>query len=706
MHDIDPLPPGPATHDDAETLRRLHRDLVLPRVFEERMLILLRQGRLSKWFSGIGQEAVAVGVASAVESDDWLLPMHRNLGVFTTRGVDLGQLCRQLFGRSGGFTQGRDRSFHFGTLEHRIVGMISHLGAMLPVACGLALAEQMAGRDRVAVAFTGDGATSEGDVHEALNLAAVWKLPVVFVIENNGYGLSTPVDEQYACARLADRAVGYGMPGLRIDGNDVLAVRATVRAAVHRARRGEGPSLIECMTFRMRGHEEASGTAYVPQTLFDEWGQKDPLGRFEARLQADGILDADGCAAVHAELAEAVRAVADDALQAPLPESTIRAEARAVFAGSAPAHDSDVIDDGIYTITNGSKIITDDTRNAIHAIPNDSDAIVDDIQSPAVQAAGGDEMRYVDAIRAALMDAMDADPQIVALGQDIAEYGGVFKITDGFVERFGAARVRNTPIIESAAIGCGLGLALNGQKPMIEMQFADFITCGFNQIVNNVAKTRYRWGAAVPLVIRAPHGGGVGAGPYHSQSVEGWFTQVAGLKVVAPATADDAYGLLVSALADPDPVLYLEHKALYRQLRGPVSRRPVPIGAARIARSGTDASIVTYGVGVRWALEAAERSSASIEVVDLRTLQPWDVKTATDSVRRTGKALVLHEAPLTGGFGGEIAATLGRTAFEWLDAPILRLGALDTPVPFARPLEALHSPVGRLDAALTQLLAY
>ncbi len=678
MRDMAPDVPPP--HDDPETLRRLHRALVLPRVFEERMLILLRQGRLSKWFSGIGQEAVAVGVASAVDDDDWLLPMHRNLGVFTTRGVDPGRLCRQLFGRAGGFTEGRDRSFHFGALEHRIVGMISHLGAMLPVACGLGLAEQLAGTDRVAVAFTGDGATSEGDVHEALNLAAVWRLPVVFVIENNGYGLSTPVDQQYACERLADRAVGYGMPGLRIDGNDVLTVRATVRAAVHRARRGEGPSLIECMTFRMRGHEEASGTAYVPQALLDEWAARDPLARFEARLQADGVLDADACAAVREALAAEIRDVADAALTAPLPASTAAAEEAAVYA---------------------MRQSSDGTGEASGVIGDDSNGISDDSDD-----SNAEPIRYIDAIRAGLMDAMDADPRIVALGQDIAEYGGVFKITEGFVERFGAERVRNTPIIESAAIGCGLGLALNGRRPMIEMQFADFITCGFNQIVNNVAKTRYRWGPGVPLVIRAPHGGGVGAGPYHSQSVEGWFTQVPGLKVVAPATPDDAYGLLRSALTDGDPVLFLEHKALYRSLKGPVQRRAVPIGRARIARRGADASIITYGVGVHWALEAAERSAASIEVVDLRTLQPWDVQTATASVRKTGKALVLHEAPLTGGFGGEIAATLGRTAFEWLDAPVMRLGALDTPVPFARPLEALHSPRERLDGVLAELLAY
>ncbi len=654
---------APSPNDSPDALRRLHRALLVPRIIEERMLILLRQGKLSKWFSGIGQEAVSVGVAAALDADDWLLPMHRNLGVFTTRGVGLERLFRQLFGRAGGFTGGRDRSFHFGSRAHHIVGMISHLGAMLPVACGLALAEQLAGRDRVAVAFTGDGATSEGDVHEALNLAAVWRLPVVFVIENNGYGLSTPTAEQYACARLADRAVGYGMPGVRVDGNDVLAVRSTVRAAVHRARRGEGPSLIECMTFRMRGHEEASGTAYVPDAMFDAWREKDPIARFEARLRADGVLEAGAADALRAALVDEIRAVADAALAAPPPASSPEAEAAAVYAIAEPP-------------------------------------------AEAEPAGVPEEMRYLDAIRAALGDAMAADPRIVALGQDIAEYGGVFKITEGFVQRFGRARVRNTPIIESGAVGCALGLALAGRRPMVEMQFGDFISCGFNQIVNNLAKTHYRWGAAAPVVIRVPHGGGVGAGPYHSQSVEGWFTQVPGLEVVAPATPEDAYGLLRAAFASPNPVLFLEHKALYRQLRGPVRRRATPIGPARVARAGTDASVITYGVGVQWALDAAAQSGASIEVIDLRTLQPWDSSTAVASVRKTGKALVLHEAPLTGGFGGEIAATVQREAFEWLDAPVMRLGALDTPVPFARPLEALHSPKDRVAGALAELLAY
>lgn len=639
-------------HPDPAELQRL---LLRPRVIEEKMLVLLRQGRLTKWFSGIGQEAVSVGVTSALRDDDWVLPMHRNLGVFTTRGVPPDRLLRQLLGRAGGFTSGRDRSFHFGSKAHHIVGMISHLGAMLPVACGLGLAAQLDGAGRVAVAFTGDGATSEGDFHEALNLAAVWKLPVVFVVENNQYGLSTPTAEQYACAKLSDRAAGYGMPGEHLDGNDVVAVREATARAVERARAGDGPTLLECMTFRMRGHEEASGVAYVPPELFERWAERDPITRL-------GALDETMRAALEAEVSDAC----DAALAAPAPDSTSADELAAVFA---PAE--------------------------VGPRPG----------GPAT------EMRYIDAISDGLREAMERYPDLVLMGQDIAEYGGVFKVTAGFVEAFGRARVRNTPIIESGAVGAAVGLALGGHRAMVEMQFADFITCGFNQVVNNLAKTRYRWGEPLPVVVRAPHGGGVGAGPFHSQNVEAWFTHVAGLKVVAPATPADAKGLLLGAFADGNPVLFLEHKALYRSVRGPVpgGEYVVPLGVAREARAGDDATVVTYGAGVRWALDAADVLAAEgheVGVLDLRTLAPWDVDACVAAIRRTGRALVLHEAPQTGGFGGEVAATLGRAAFEWLDAPVMRLGALDTPVPFSPALEAIHSPRDRVTDAVRALLAY
>jgi 2-oxoisovalerate dehydrogenase E1 component len=664
---------------DAE-LRALYEALLRPRLIEEKMLRLLRQNKLSKWFSGMGQEAIAVGVTSALQPDDHILPLHRNVGVFTTRGVELPVLFRQLLGKEGGFTKGRDRTFHFGTLKHHIVGMISHLGAMLPVADGLALAAQLRGETRVAAVFSGDGGTSEGDFHEAANLAAVWKLPVLFIVENNQYGLSTPVSEQYACANLADRGIGYGMPGVVCDGNDLLAVIRAIREAAACARRGEGPTLLEFKTFRMRGHEEASGTSYVPDALFAEWAARDPLLRFERTLDARGVMPAEEREALRRTIKDDIDRLVDDAVAADDPSSTAEDELADVYAPPlAPS---------------GNRADVGPAR----------------------------EMRYVDAISDGLREAMRAHPEVILIGQDIAEYGGVFKATEGFVEEFGKPRVRNTPIIESGAIGLALGLALDGFKPMVEMQFGDFITCGFNQIVNNLAKTFYRWGAGVPVVLRVPSGGGVGAGPFHSQNVEAWFTHVAGLKVVAPATPADAKGLLLSAFEDGNPVMYLEHKFLYRSAKGdvPSGYFTVPIGEARVARAGSDATIITYGSAVQWALDAAAMLAAEdgrsdgrggrrgyeIEVIDLRSLLPWDVTRVIESVKRTGRALVLHEAPATGGFGAEVAATIGREAFEWLDAPVARLGALDMPIPFSKALEEIFSPKSKLLPALRELLAY
>ena len=689
--------------DDAG-LCRLYRALLLPRLVEEKMLRLLRQGRLSKWFSGIGQEAIAVGVVAALEESDVVLPLHRNLGVFTTRGVDLDRLLRQLLGREGGFTSGRDRSFHFGTLEHGIVGMISHLGAMLPVADGLALAGRLRGENRVVAVFSGDGGTSEGDFHEALNLAAVWRLPVIFLVENNGWGLSTPTSEQYACRDLADRAAGYGMPGAVIDGNDVLAVIAAVGEAADRARRGDGPTLLEAKTYRMRGHEEASGTDYVPPEELTRWAELDPLLRLESVLDGRGVLPPAERAAMRAEIAAEVDRRVEAALAAPEPDSSADAETAAVFATRRP--------DSEFQSAAGRALgpigATSATGRALGPIGASATGRAQ-ARPPAGDAS---EMRYIDAISDALREAMRADDRVLLLGQDIAEYGGAFKVTDGFVAEFGTERVRNTPIIESGALGCALGLALDGFHPMVEMQFGDFISCGFNQIVNNLATTHYRWGAPVPVVIRAPVGGGMGAGPFHSQNIEGYFANVPGLKIVAPATPADAKGLLLAAFEEPNPVLYLEHKALYRADREavPSGWHTVPFGQARIARPGSDATVVTYGVGVRWALEAAaslaEEGAGDVEVIDLRTLRPWDRATVLASVERTGRALVLHEAPRTGGFGGEIAAVIAEQAFAHLDAPVTRVGSTDTPVPFSRRLEALHSARSRLLPALRSLLAY
>ena len=663
--DLTDLAPTPSEVD------RLMRYCALrvPRAVEDKMLRLIRQNRISKWFSGYGQEAIAVGCALAAEEQDWLLPMHRNLGVWTTRGVPLRPLFCQLMGREGGFTKGRDRTFHFGLPERRIVGMISHLAAMLPVADGLGLAARLRGDDAVAIAFTGEGATREGDFHEALNLAAVWRLPVVFVVENNGYGLSTPTADAIPVEDLADAAAGYGMPGETVDGNDLDAVIASVGAACRRARAGEGPTLLEMKTFRVRGHEEASGTAYVPDDLIEAWAARDPVARYRQQLLDAGVDPAE-LDRIEADVAVEVEDVAEWALTQPEVSAVVAHEHADLFASPRPS----------------------------------------------VRPAPGpveDDVRYIDALSAGLADAFEADDTTVLMGQDVAEYGGVFKVTAGFVERFGRDRIRNTPIIESGALGCALGLALDGYRPVVEMQYADFISCGVNQIANNLATTHYRWGAPVPVTIRAPFGGGIGAGPFHSQSPEAWFCHVPGLKVVVPATPADAKGLIRSAIEDDNPVLVFEHKALYRSLRGPVptGAHHVEIGKARVAREGTDATVVTWGVGVRWALDLAgrlaERDGVEVEVVDLRTLVPWDRETVLASVRKTHRLLVLHEATRTGGFGGEVAAEVTEAAFADLDAPPVRVGGADLPVPFSKALEAeVYSAQSRLDAAVQRLLAY
>ncbi len=642
----------------------LYERMLLPRLIEEKSLKLLRQGRISKWFSGIGQEAVAVGLTHALAPNDTILPLHRNLGVFTTREIPLEKLFAQWQGKLEGFTKGRDRSFHFGTLEHRVVGMISHLGAMLGVADGFALDARLRGARDIAAVFSGDGGTSEGDFHEAVNVAAVWDLPVIFVIENNGYGLSTPSEEQYRCARFVDKAVGYGIEGVRIDGNDVFEVFRTVRGLAESLRERPRPVLLEAMTFRMRGHEEASGTKYVPDELFELWRARDPVVRLERHLLETGILDEAGVQRTREAMQERIDTAWERVFELPPVASSASAELVDVYAQRS--------------------------------------------EPPSRRGNGVTRtMRFVDAISNALDLAMEHDERLVLMGQDVAEYGGVFKVTQGFVERYGRERVRNTPLCESAIIGCSLGLALAGRPSVVEMQFADFVSCGFNQIVNNLAKTHYRWGAPVNVTIRMPTGAGSQAGPFHSQSNEAWFTHVAGLKVVYPASAEDAKGLLLASIRDPNPVLFFEHKGLYRSVQGevPEADYEVPLGQARIAREGDRATVVTYGSGVGWALAEAERTPG-LELIDLRSLLPWDRDTVFASVRKTSRCLVLHEDTLFGGIGGEIAAEIGQHCFDALDAPIMRVGALDTPVPFAKPLEESFLPRERFPESLRRLLAY
>lgn len=644
-------------------LLSLYRGLLKPRLIEEKMLILLRQGKISKWFSGIGQEAISVGTTMALRSDEKIFPMHRNLGVFTSREVPMERLFCQWQGKALGFTKGRDRSFHFGTHEYNIVGMISHLGPQLSLAAGVGLAHKIDKNPKIAVAFTGEGGTSQGEFHEALNVASVWKVPTIFIIENNGYGLSTPTDEQYACKELADRAVGYGMKKIIVDGNNVLEVYHTIDKLAKKMRKKPEPYLIECRTFRMRGHEEASGTKYVPQELMDMWAQKDPLANFEAYLLSEGILTERIVEKERAAIKKEINGALDIAYAEPKLSSTEEQELADVFA------------------------------------PYEQEVV-----SPKTST----DKRFIDAITEGLDESMQKHPNLVLMGQDIAEYGGVFKVTDGFVEKYGRDRVRNTPLCESAIVGIGLGLSMQGHKAMVEMQFADFVTCGFNQIVNNLAKVHYRWGHQADVVVRMPTGGGMGAGPYHSQSNEAWFTHTAGLKVVYPSNPMDAKGLLIAAINDPNPVMFFEHKGLYRLITDQVGEGyyTTEIGKAALAQEGDDLSIITYGMGVHWALKAVVELGISADILDLRTLCPLDYDAITATVEKTGKALVLHEDNMTGGIGADISAYISEHCFEYLDAPVVRVSSLDMPIPFSKDLEDIYMGSARLTEKLEQLISY
>jgi 2-oxoisovalerate dehydrogenase E1 component len=666
-----------------EQLVHFYRSLLLPRMIEEKMLVLLRQGRISKWFSGIGQEAIAVGATLALQDDEWIMPLHRNLGVFTARNMPLHKLFMQWQGSKDGYSKGRERSFHFGNRQYHICGMISHLGPQLAIADGVALAHKLKRENKISLGFTGEGGTSEGDIHEALNVAAVWDLPVIFLIENNGYGLSTPVHEQYRCEKLVDRAKGYGMEGVQIDGNNILTVYETIKGVREYCINHQKPYLIECMTFRMRGHEEASGTKYVPQELFGVWKEKDPVVNFENFLIDIEILTRETNEAIKTELKEYIDA-----------ELAIGFSAAPIFV-------------------NTHEELKDVYANRQQVSAHMPRVKVIDNSEPHPDTFSGKgsavEARFVKAISEGLKQSMEQHPNLILMGQDIAEYGGAFKITEGFLDKFGHDRVRNTPLCESAIVGAALGLGLEGFKSVMEMQFADFAAVGFNQIVNNLAKIHYRWGQPADVVIRMPTGAGVGAGPFHSQSNEAWFTHIPGLKVVYPATPMDAKGLLIAAINDPNPVMYFEHKALYRSVSGfvPNEYYEIEIGKSRIVQYGDDISIITYGAGVHWAMEYANANEdISIDILDLRTLLPLDYDAVKASVERTGKVLILHEDTLTGGIGGEIAAWVSEHCFDMLDAPVLRCASLDTPVPFNIELEKIFLAKARLEESVDKLMNY
>lgn len=650
---------------DSNTLIELYTNMLKPRMVEEKMLVLLRQGKVSKWFSGIGQEAIAVGVTMALKMDEYILPMHRNLGVFTTRKIPLYRLFGQWQGKASGFTKGRDRSFHFGTQQYKIVGMISHLGPQLGVADGIALASKLKNNKQVTAVFTGEGGTSEGDFHEALNVASVWQLPVLFCVENNGYGLSTPTNEQYNCENIADRGLGYGMESHIIEGNNIIEVYTKVSDIAQSIRENPRPVLIEFLTFRMRGHEEASGTKYVPKPLMDAWSKKDPITNYETFLLENDILSKSENMKIKDGISSEIKEHLD------------------------VSYDEDVI------TPNLSKELSDIYQSFIYQIFK--------------YKSEPKEKRFVDAVSEGLKQSMEKHNDLVIMGQDVADYGGVFKITEGFLEQFGKDRVRNTPICESAIVETAMGLSIAGIKSVVEMQFADFASSGFNPIVNYLAKSHYRWGQNADVVIRMPCGGGVAAGPFHSQTNEAWFTKTPGLKVVYPAFPYDAKGLLATSINDPNPVLFFEHKGLYRTIRQevPSDYYTLPLGKASVIQAGDNVTIVSYGAAVHWALETLdENPDISADLIDLRTLQPLDIDTVYSSVRKTGKLIILQEDSLFGGIASDISALVMEHCFEYLDAPVKRVASMETPIPFASQLEEQYLPKQRFEGELKTLLAY
>ncbi|AEH02380.1 3-methyl-2-oxobutanoate dehydrogenase (2-methylpropanoyl-transferring), Pyruvate dehydrogenase (acetyl-transferring) [Lacinutrix sp. 5H-3-7-4] len=649
----------------SKTKIALYQAMLKPRLIEEKMLILLRQGKISKWFSGIGQEAISVGVTMAMHAEEYILPMHRNLGVFTTRDIPLYRLFSQWQGKANGFTKGRDRSFHFGTQEFNIVGMISHLGPQFGVADGIALASKLKNKNQVTAVFTGEGGTSEGDIHEALNVASVWQLPVLFCIENNGYGLSTPTKEQYNCENLADRALGYGMESHIIDGNNILEVFTKISKITESIRKKPRPVLIEFKTFRMRGHEEASGTKYVPQELMDQWAKKDPIDNYKLHLLEEGILTEKEDAIFKAE----IKAEIDTHLD--------RTNAEAAIVSTESNELNDVFKSFDYQ---GVK----ENKNT-------------------------EELRLIDAIHVGLKQSMEKHKDLVIMGQDVAEYGGVFKITDGFVEAFGKDRVRNTPICESAIIETAMGLSIAGIKSVVELQFSDFVTSGFNPVVNYLAKSHYRWNQNADVVLRMPCGAGVAAGPFHSQTNEAWFTKTPGLKVIYPAFPKDAKGLLATAINDPNPVLFFEHKALYRSIRQdvPTDYFTIPFGKAATLKQGDDITVIAYGQAVHWALNTLDKhQDISADVIDLRSLQPLDTETIYASAKKTGRVIILQEDSLFGGIASDISALIMENCFEHLDAPVKRVASLETPIPFINQLEDQYLARDKFEAELLTLLEY
>ena len=753
-----------------ETRRRARYAFMrLAREFDSRFEAMLLTGRVAKWYSAIGNEAITVPAGLALEPGDVLCSLHRDVGAILSFYLDparafpgLGfeggvaadvtggsgragsawsgggadprpdprpdpetlfeRLARQVLGRTGGFSEGIERSYHYGYFDAaaglRHVGMISHLGSMIPVAAGCAFALKKHGSDRVAINFIGEGGTSTGDFHEGLNLAAVWKLPLVLVIENNRYAFSTPSRFQYACIQLSDRGPGYGIASETVDGNDADTMAKAIARAVARARAGHGPTLLEAMVGRLRGHAEGDGSMkVVPEAELELYRAQDPVPTYGDRLEREGTLDAATRARIDARAKELVERAIDRALDAPPPppETAFRPVFATERGASLLVRRDDENDDTAASMRKPFDHLesTQEVPLLVEAEEEGPTAMAAFIggSGGATGAATAGEVTYLDAIHEALREEMERDEMVVLLGQDIGAFQGAFRVTRG-LHALWPDRVLDTPISESGTLGLAAGAALLGYVPVVEMQFADFVSCGFNQIVNVLAKLFYRFERPCPVVIRLPAGGGVGAGAFHSQNPEGWFAHVAGLKVVCPATAADAKGLMKAAIRDPNPVIFCENKFLYRRVKETLPEGDLvgEIGKARVARAGDRLTLVGYGASTWTALEAAEALAAEgveAEVIDLRTLVPFDEEMVLASVRKTGRCLVVHEAQATGGFGGEIAAVVAEKAFPWLDAPIARVAYPDRPSPYARNLEqALLPDQEKTLAAARRLLSY
>lgn len=671
--------------------RELYEALCLVREFDDRVSILHKQGKIvGGAYSGRGQEAIQVGICQVLQDGDVIFPLHRDLGVPLLRGIDPGIVMAGLLGRREGLSGGRDSFLHTGDPAKGVVGATSMLGATLPVATGVALAFKLRKWKSISVALFGEGASSRGDFHEALNFAGIHKLPVIYLCENNFYAYSTPTRLQMPVETVAERAEAYGMKGVRVNGNDLLRVLSVTEEAARRARAGEGPTLIECLTYRIHGHSEHDPAKYREQEELVEWEGRDPIDLFELHLAKRG----HDVPTLREEVRLKVREIADRAIAiaeaSPLPDPEAALEAIWCLPDTAPA--------GPAPAPSGPRP-SGPTAEAAGGLPVRAE--IPDGTMHWDQTAGADPAShtkegttYIEALRLALDEEMDRDENVILLGEDIGALGGAFGVTKGLIEKYGDQRVIDTPISESLIIGAAVGAGIVGMRPVAEMQFADFISCGFDQIVNTAATLSYRHSGRVAprLVIRAPSGARIHGGLFHSQNVESFFLSTPGLKIVAPATAADARGLMKAAIRDDNPVLFLEYKYLYRRERAKLSASGdvVPIGVAVVKRPGRDLSIVTYGPTLPICLEAADALSAEgieAEVVDLRTIKPLDMEMIRASVERTGRLLIVHEDRRFNGLGAEIAARIAEEMFEFLDAPIMRVASLDTHYAFSPPME-------------------